>query len=139
LLKFFLCSKSRYKPKFTDCFNDPAFLKLFSEQLSLDTKRLNEARSGPNASSLQDGLATPPTDFTELPDNLDGSNHPVVGEGNIVFQDSTMEASHDNATAQAPAMLSASNMTPISQPKRSKKHKFYVLTRGRRTGVFDNW
>jgi hypothetical protein len=117
LLKYILCSKSRYKPKHTDCFNDLAFIKLFSEQLCLDTKKINEANSGPSAgSSFQDGLATPPTDFTELP----------------------MEASRDNATAQARAMPSA-NMTPTSTPQRSKKRKFYVVTRGRRTGVFDNW
>jgi hypothetical protein len=39
------------------------------------------------------------------------------------------------------ATTSAQNTTPTtsSRANRGKKHKFYVVTRGRRTGVFDNW
>lgn len=86
------------------------------------------------------GLATPSAASTELPDNPDGSNSPVVSEGNIVLQESTMQASRDNPTAQVRAMppSPAQNMTPTSRA-RSKKRKFYVVIRGRRTGVFDNW
>ena len=88
---------------------------------------------------MQDGLATPPATFTELPDDLDGLNSPVVCESNVVLQVSTSQASRNNATAQARPMPPAQNMTPTSQAKYSKKRKFYVVTRGRRTGVFDNW
>jgi hypothetical protein len=125
-----LFSKSRYKPKPTECFNDPAFIEFFSQQLCLDAERSNdEANSCPNASaslqdglatppaafaiaSLQDGLATPPATFTELPDNLGGSSSPVVGKCNIVLQDSTIQASCDNATAQPGALIKSVSKYP---------------------------
>ena len=92
-LKCFLSSKSHYKPKPTDCFNDPAFIKLFSQQLCLNAERSNKAKSGSkDIASLQDGLATPPATFTELPDDLDGLNSPVVCESNVVLQVSTTQA-----------------------------------------------
>lgn len=155
---YVLCSKSLYKkPKYTDCFNDPAFIKLFS-QLRVDD-RFNLDKPLP---SSQVGLATPPvTPATppntpiNLPDIINGST--VVVEGNTVpgHRDSTKQESSDLTAPQAPAPIagvSAHPLVPVAAENktagsssrtdgasRSQKKKFYVVTCRKRTGVFNNW
>ena len=123
---------------------------------------MKKANSRANLSLSQGGLATPPLTFIDLPDTLATSGSPAVGEANIILHacGSTMQESSDSSTRgpslqescenatpqtlsqaliQATTPASAKNTTPTSQANNRKKQKFYVVTRGRRTGVFDNW
>lgn len=148
LLKIYdLRSKSR--SKYTDCFNDPAFIRLFSH-LRVNADRFNLDKPNPLPSS-QVGLATPPDTPIKLPEIIDGST--VAGEGNTVpvLHNSTKQGSCDStpqALAPIPGVpahplvpVAAENKTttPTSGASRSQKKKFYVVTRGKRTGVFNNW
>ena len=149
-LKYILCSKSRYKCKHTDCFNDPAFIELFSK-LRVDADCLNKPNPAPKPSpSSQVGLATPPDTSINLPYTVDGSSSTLVDEGNTVqvLHDSTREGSC-NSTPQArvpipgvpahPLVTAPAESMTSSGASYRKKKKFYVVTRGRHTGVFDNW
>ena len=147
MVKYILCSKSRYKPKLTDCFNDPGFIQLFSQQLRLDAEQLdlNKANSRANPSLSQGGLATLLVTFINLPETVAASGSPAVGEGNIVLHGATMQESCENASPQTPsqapiqATTLAQNTTPTRRANRGKNNEFYVVTRGRCTGVFDSW
>ena len=149
LLKIYVL-RSKSRSKYTDCFNDPAFIRLFSH-LRVNADRFNLEKPNPLPSS-QVGLATPPdTPIIILPETIDGST--VAGEGNTVpvLHDSTKQGSCDS-TSQAPApipsvpahplvLVAAENKTttPTSGVSRRQNKKFYVVTRGKRTGVFNNW
>ena len=150
LRNYVLCSESHYNPKNTDCFNDPAFIELFSRlRVNADRFNLDKPNPSPKPSpSSQVGLATPPDTSINLPD-IDVST--VVGESNtvLVLHDSTKQGSCDS-TPQALApilgvpacplvLAAAENKTPTSGASRSKKKKFYLVTRGKRTGMFNNW
>lgn len=124
-IKISFLSKSRRKLKHTDCFNSPAFIELF--------KKLRLEGEG--------------SDLNNQP----GSNSTV---DNIVLQDSTTPSSCDHTTGQAgvpnhtlpkpprvtlPAENTSPTATVTSGTDRKSRKKFYVVTCGRRTGVFDNW
>lgn len=121
-IKIYFFSKARRKLKHTDCFNSPAFIELF-KKLRLEG----------------DGY-----DLNKQP----GSNSTV---DNIVLQDSTTPSSCDHTTGQAnhtlpkpprvtlPAENTAPTATVTNGTNRKSRKKFYVVTRGKRTGVFDNW
>ena len=95
---------------------------------------MNKPNSNP---SLQAGLATPPETFVNLnlPNATDGSGSSVES---VVTEDSTIQSSSDDTTTKT-GSHPAENMPPTSPTNRTSPRKFYVVTRGKRTGVFDNW
>ena len=88
--------------KYTDCFNDLAFIRLFSH-LRVNADRFNLEKPNPLPSS-QVGLATPPDMPINLPEIISGFT--VAGEGNTipVLHDSTKHGSCDS-TPQALAPI----------------------------------
>jgi hypothetical protein len=119
--------------------------------------------------SSQVGLATPPDTLINLPDVSDASGSTVVGSCNGTTaqalapiqsvpehprvsppaENTTSVFEHSRATPPAESMTHvpehpraappAGSMTPNSRANRKNKKKFYVVTRGRRTGVFNSW
>ena len=90
---------------------------------------MNEPNSTANPnSSLQAGLATPPETSINSPDITDGPGFNTIAKA---------QAPNQTIPKLPQVMPPAENMTPASRG--NCKKKFYVVTRGRRTGVFDNW